>query len=387
MRISIVSHAYLAEENRKNIAALSRRAELCVVVPDRAEDRIFDRVDADPSAEQDGGYRIDRRIDLFGHQYLLASTDLGFRGFRPDLVNIEYDPWSAIFWQALACRNVFAPGARIVCTVKNNTYRRYPGLVGTIKSDLARSGIRRVDAFIAASRMVANLYRDQFGVDESRLRVITHLAVDTERFAPGEASPGGLGPSATAGAGSGPVIGYCGRLDPDKGVRELIEAVVEVRSRVSAPPNLELLGNGTLREELLRRAAAEPWLTIREPVPHAEVPAFLRGLDLFVLPALVSDDHEEHDAHALMEALAVGLPCIGTRSGIIPEMLDDGSGLLIEANSTPALASAIETLALDPALRRELASRARSRALRSFSLEAVAAARAELYQEVLRNGE
>ena len=55
----------------------------------------------------------------------------------------------------------------MICTVKNNTYRRYPGLLGTLKHKMATAGIARVDHFIAASRMVADLYADRFGVDAS----------------------------------------------------------------------------------------------------------------------------------------------------------------------------------------------------------------------------
>ncbi|MBT6118266.1 MAG: glycosyltransferase, partial [Rhodospirillaceae bacterium] len=100
-----------------------------------------------------------------------------------------------------------------------------------------------------------------------------------------------------------------------------------------------------LAAPLAARAREENWLDVAPTVPHAAVAPFLRGLDLFCLPAHVLPDHEEHDAHALMEAMACGIACIGTRSGIIPELLDGKTGLLVPPADPPALAEAIAACA------------------------------------------
>lgn len=375
MRVSIISHSYTAAENQKNIRAMVDRAEVNVVLPHAITDRIFSTMRPAGAAARDPSYRAYRRLSLGGAQYVLGTPDMNFRAFDPDIVHVEYDPWSAIFWQALACRNVFAPRARIACTVKNNTYRRYPGWRGALKNDVARSGIGNVDCFLAASQAVADLYTRYFGVRRGDIRILQHLGVDTELFAP--AAPG------RPFLRDPVVVGYCGRLDEDKGVRELVEAVGLCRRSLSVEVRLELLGNGALRAELVAQAGASPWISVREPVPHDEVPRFLRELDVFALPSLVSEDHEEHDAHALLEAMAVGLPCVGTLSGITPEIIGDGSGVLAEPNSVDALRRALAGLIVDPDGRRELAGRARRKALGSFSVEAVAERRAEIYEEML----
>lgn len=125
---------------------------------------------------------------------------------------------------------------------------------------------------------------------------------------------------------------------------------------------------------------------VREPVPHDEVPGFLRELDVFVLPSRVSEAHEEHDAHALLEAMAVGLPCVGTRSGITPEVIGEGNGVLAEANSVEALERALAELIVDPEQRRALAERARRKAIASFSPEALAERKSVIYEEILDAG-
>jgi glycosyltransferase involved in cell wall biosynthesis len=378
MRVSIVSHSYTAEENQKNIDAITDRTDVNVVLPRAIEDRIFNDMQLSEAAASDPNYRAYRRMGLGDAQYLLATPDMNFRAFDPDIVHVEYDPWSAIFWQALACRNVFAPRAKIACTVKNNTYRRYPGWRGTLKDDLAHMGIKRVDCFLAASRSVANLYEEYFGVAGESIRILQHLGVDTDLYAPATEPRPALRESV--------VVGYCGRLDEDKGVSDLVEAIGMSRESSGSDVRLELLGNGALREALIRQAESRPWLTVREPVPHDQVPAFLRGLDLFVLPSRVSEDHEEHDAHALLEAMAVGLPCVGTHSGITPEIVGDGSGVLARPNSAEALHGALAELIAAPEKRQELAERARSRALASFSVGALAERKSEIYEEILDAG-
>ncbi|MCH9050398.1 MAG: glycosyltransferase, partial [Proteobacteria bacterium] len=99
----------------------------------------------------------------------------------------------------------------------------------------------------------------------------------------------------------------------------------------------------------------------------------------------VLPDHEEHDAHALLEALATGVASIGARSGIIPEILGDGSGLLVEPGSPDSLAAALSTLAGDEILRDSLGRRGRKKAIESFSLEAIARRKIQVYEDALHD--
>jgi len=379
MRVSIFSHSYTVRENQKNIDALAAHVDLNVLIPHKIADRIFETVRFDKPARGSGIYHVHRRLGLLGAQYLLLSRDLGFRTFHPDLIQVEYDPWSAIFWQALAYRKAFAPRAKVVSVVKNNTYRRYPGLRGRMKFGVACAGIRRVDHFIAASHAVAELYQQKFAVAADDIRVMQHLGVDTELFSPRPTPP-------EQGEASGTRVGYCGRLDQGKGVNELFEAVRTIRERDDLDLRLDFLGDGQLRDRFVGLSRENDWFQLRPRVPHDQVPAFLGTLDLFVLPTRVSERLREHDAHALLEAMAMGLPCLGTRSGITPEILEDGSGLLVYPNSVAELRRGLLALASDPRLCDRLRKKARKKAAAAFSVEAVAAQRVQLYQEVVDAG-
>ena len=374
MRIAVVSPTYLAAENRKNVAELARHATVRVVSPDAGLHQVFSDLIEAPRGEDARDFALYPPRRLAGSIYLLRSRDLGFAAFAPDIVHVEHDPWSAIFWQAAFCRARYAPAARMVVTAKKNTYRRYPGPAGRLKDRLARRGLARVDHVIAASGMTADLFRRAFAVPAARITVIHHLGVDTAVFAPAGGREGRAGRVR---------VGYCGRLEAHKGLADLVEATGRARAATGIDITLSLLGEGSLEAVLAAEAVRHEWVEVLPTVAQAAVAEFLRGLDIFVLPARVLPDHQEHDAHALLEALACGVASIGTRSGIIPEVLGDGTGLLAAPGEPRSIADALATLAADPARRAGLGRRGREKALRDFSLAAVSERKIEVYEHVL----
>jgi glycosyltransferase involved in cell wall biosynthesis len=97
--------------------------------------------------------------------------------------------------------------------------------------------------------------------------------------------------------------------------------------------------------------------------------------DAAVLPSVITGSGvQEGIPVSLVEAMARGLPAVGTESGGIPELLRDGAGIIVPPADSEALAEALATLAGDTALRATLAARGRKRVEDEFSGERVAAA-------------
>ena len=375
MKVTVLSHSYLEPENRKNMVALSNYASLCVILPSKGSVLIFRDYEFERSEFGRKLFMVFRPLHVTDGQYLLFTMNMGLRRFRPDVINVEYNPWSAMFFQVLVYRTLFCPHAKMICTIKKNTYRRYSGFRRLLKDWLSRFSLRRVDHIISGSDMVTQLYEQRFLVPAHRITKLHHLGVDTSLFVPA--------PIRQYEAETPVIIGYCGRFDIDKGVTDLIAAVCRVQEQKTRPVTLRLLGSGSISRKIEEQAAVTPWLEIFAPVANAEVAHFLQGLDIFVLPSRILEDHQEHDAHALMEALAVGVATIGTRSGIIPEILGEGVGLLVNTEAPDELAAAIDKLVNDHRARKTLGMRGRKKAEIEFSLDVIAQRKSEIFQGVL----
>jgi phosphatidylinositol alpha-1,6-mannosyltransferase len=176
--------------------------------------------------------------------------------------------------------------------------------------------------------------------------------------------------------GTGPLVGFLGRLIEEKGVFDLIEAANRLRSRL---PDLTVVvaGEGPHRaeaERMCRDLGLEDRVFFIGWVARPEVPNLLAALDLFVAPSKTAPDGwMEAQGLSVIEAMAVGTAVIASRHGGLVDSIEDGeSGLLIAENDPPALASAIELLARDQSLTDQLGCAGRKRAVERFSHTATA---------------
>jgi glycosyltransferase involved in cell wall biosynthesis len=180
------------------------------------------------------------------------------------------------------------------------------------------------------------------------------------------------------------VIGYVGRLVPEKGVADLLQAAAALNGKWC----LRLLGNGPERERLLalsdslgvsERVTFDPWL------PSAEVPAYLSQLHALVLPSRTRPNWREQFGRVLIEAMVSGVPVIGSDSGEIPNVIGK-AGLTFPEGDTNALRQRIQGLMDEPPLWAGLAKKGRERALDRFTQSRVAAETVAVYQEMMRVG-
>ena len=162
-----------------------------------------------------------------------------------------------------------------------------------------------------------------------------------------------------------------GRFDPVKRQELVIKALA------GSDIELILIGRGILKESLKRIAKENKVrLNIIENVPNPNLPKYLNEADIFI----ISSKLEGHPK-ALIEAMSCGLPCIGTNSPGIKNVITDGvNGLLVEA-VPEAIREAINKLRADIELRRKLGSNARITACQNFSLTKIVSK----YYQVITN--
>jgi L-malate glycosyltransferase len=223
----------------------------------------------------------------------------------------------------------------------------------------------RVKALVGVSEYVRKREAERFGLAERRTRVI-YNGVDPQRFTPVKT------PSA-----SGALRLLCvAQLIPEKGIHVLLRALSLVRV---ADCTLKVAGYGRQEQELkaltreLGLESRVEFLGMRD-----DVHLLLREADVFVHPAV----WEEAFGLTITEGMASGCGVIATRSGGIPEIIDDGeNGLLVPRGDAEALARAIDTMAA-PAVRARLAEAGRLKVQRAFTLERCVREHVDCIEEV-----
>ena len=168
-------------------------------------------------------------------------------------------------------------------------------------------------------------------------------------------------------SGCGALKAVCiGRLVPAKGHRTLLEALLLLQDQ-AMPIQLTLIGGGPemkrLQQFVQTHRLAE-CVTFTQALSHDEALAYLRGADLFVLASFA-----EGIPVALMEAMALGIPCVSTFIAGIPELIHDGvEGLLVPAGNAQALAEALLIVARERSRRMLMGEAARRKIIEQYNL-------------------
>ena len=168
-----------------------------------------------------------------------------------------------------------------------------------------------------------------------------------------------------------------GRFDPVKNHRLLIDSFAQT-ARESPNVHLLLAGDGHLRASLQAQVAL---LGLQDQVHFLgvrdDVPTLLSAADLFLF---ASDS--EGSPLSLMEAMAAGLPIIGTAVGGVREMVSGEASVLVNAGDREALAAAINRISRDGERRKAMGRQASEQAVR-FDVASMALAYQSLYARLL----
>ena len=182
---------------------------------------------------------------------------------------------------------------------------------------------------------------------------VARLGVDTAVYAP-RPDPGSEVPH----------ILCVGRLCSAKAQHLLLDALAELDA-TATHWQATIVGDGPDRESLIHRAAdlgLAHRMTFTGALGQDQVRECYRHADVFVLPSFA-----EGLPVVLMEAMAMGIPCLSTRITGIPELIEDGvSGLLVPAGDADALRRALARLLSDPDLRHRLGSAGREAVVRGY---------------------
>jgi glycosyltransferase involved in cell wall biosynthesis len=178
---------------------------------------------------------------------------------------------------------------------------------------------------------------------------------------------------------------FLSRLDPKKNLEALVDAFASSQALATGAVLLVAGAGEPAYVESLKRRAAEVAVSDRivwlGHLSGARKRTAFAAADVFVLPSF-----SENFGIAAVEALQAGLPCIlGDGVAIASEIERAGCGLAIQPDA-PSIASALERVLSDDALRARMASGARGFAEREYSTQVMAQRLVALYQDVQRSG-
>ena len=174
------------------------------------------------------------------------------------------------------------------------------------------------------------------------------------------------------------VVGCAANMRPLKGVDVLVRAL----EHLDGEPPVHLLLIGEVRDPALGPLLQEPRFRGRVTSLgyRTDATTLLGACDIAVMPSL----RREGLPRAIIEAMSQSLPCIVTRVGGMPELVEDGgNGYVVEPGDSIALAEAIRTLAVDAGLRSTLGARSLERVQTHFSVVSTIAATRRMYEELL----
>jgi len=177
------------------------------------------------------------------------------------------------------------------------------------------------------------------------------------------------------------VIGFIGRLVPDKGIHILVESFVRL---CESNPNLRLLiigdfepHRGRLLDKTTEALSNHPRI-VRIGFTH-QIEPYYAAMDMLVLPT-----RREGFPYTLLEAAAMGLPVVATEvTGCVDAVLEGGTGLLVPPEDVTALTDAMKKLVASPQLRRQMGQEGRKRVEEKFTSQRLLDAHVQLYRGML----
>ncbi len=374
LKVLFVGHTYIVKINRDKLYELARfeDIDLTLVTPAFWRDYLFTITLARYPGESITVKPI--RIFLNGSEakyFYYPQIFSIIKEFKPDIIHVEQGYNALSYFQILIGKRLFAPRAKCLFFTWVNWRQKSKFPLSLVE----RYNLKHSDYAICGNHDAAEILREK-GFRKP-IEVFPQLGVDTELFKRHDVSELKQGLGLTAGDF---VIGFVGRIVKEKGVLLLTQAAL----RLDSSWRLLFVGAGDAKEDVLKLAAEQGMLDrIRfvDPVSHTEVVPYLNCMDVLVLPSLSVPHWKEQFGHVLIEAMACGIPVIGSSSAEIPNVIGD-AGLIFKEGDVEDLYEKLKSVMTDAALRNDLASKGKARVLQQYTHSRIAKDIHRIYEEL-----
>ncbi|OGY27921.1 MAG: hypothetical protein A2802_02605 [Candidatus Woykebacteria bacterium RIFCSPHIGHO2_01_FULL_43_29] len=368
IKVLISSHAYIVGLNQQKLESLARNKdlELSLLVPKKWRSVLreisLEKVD-------DPGYSIYPTAAFFqgkNDRFFYNPFDLlkVFHSVGPDVVHIEEEPWSVACLELMLAAKLF--GAKALFFTWENLSRSHKPWYGLIE---------RINLFLAdgaiAGNSEAKVVLETKGFRRPVI-VLPQLGIDLETFK--KTNPEKVKKELGL---KGFVIGFVGRLDPQKGIKDLVTSA----QKLSFDWQLFIVGNGPLKEWVETESKKDPRMLYYGVADHSDMPKLFNAMDVFVLPSVSTEVWKEQFGHTLIEAMATQVPVIGSNSGAIPEVIGE-AGLIFKEGNVEDLSEKIKQVYEDKKLRKDLSSKGLERVKNHYTHQEISSQTLPFYKSL-----
>lgn len=312
---------------------------------------------------EDGGVRI---VPITvkaarGRDGAVGRWDVGalrqlLKDVRPDLVHIDAEPTTRLAATVTGlCRRLDIP----------SVLKTWDSLPRAHSTRRRRYSLSRLGGLVAGTAMAADLIRAEHP------RLPTFVIPDHVPSVPSSVTPR---PDDRL------VIGFAGRLIPERGLDLLFQACV----KLPCSWTLQVLGTGPDLESLERlaeRLGIASRITWHGGLPRSARAAIWPCIDAIAVPSRRTTDWVETKAPILLEAMSHGVAAVAADTGALPDLLGD-AGIVVPEGDALSLTQALERYSA-PRLRQEFGRAARQHVIHNFSPTAIAKRTAEAWTRVL----
>ncbi len=302
------------------------------------------------------------------HFHFYLGVKKLIESFQPDIIHIDEEHYSFVTFQInwIAKRM----GIKTICFTWQNIYKKYPFPF----SYFEQYNLKESQQIIAGNEEAAAVLIKkgfnkpipiipQFGVDRN---IFFKKRVDRGRF--------GLATDKF-------IVGFVGRIVEEKGISTLVEAVAKLKN-----VQLCIAGTGpyeaTIRQQTVRLGISERVLFLGG-FSSTEIVDFICSCDCIALPSLTKKNWKEQFGRILIEAMACGIPVIGSSSGEIPKVIGD-EGIIFREQDAVQCASAIEKIKTDSDYRERIIQGALQKVKDHFSQDVIVKKTIDVYKNILR---
>lgn len=380
MKVLVVSHTYITPINREKWTSLAQQfsdVTIDVVFPDRWPSCLFDHVAQEPAHDHDRcrfhaikAYSVGNEVRYW---YSFPRLIALLRQVQPTIIHVEQGMSALSYLQVLVCARLLGIKAHSLFFTWVNWEQEKSWSYYVIWQWIERINRSWSDGAITGNRAAQDLI-EALAFDKP-IVVIPQIGVNPNFFTPALLDREQRQKQKT--------IAFVGRFVAEKGIFVLLEAFNSIAQK-HEDSQLLFIGKGPERDNLaeaVNQSAFAQRVLIKDAVAHDELAALYRTFDIFVLPSCDTPVWREQFGHVLIEAMASGIPIIGSDAGEIPRVIGK-AGIICKQNNSEDLASKLDYLIHDIQSRQLYAARGRQRVQEHFTHAAIAKKTYEFWKQL-----